>query len=81
MTVAHAFRASKAYTIFVVCISIFTEVLLLNIVVPILPFVLRDELGLDAADVQTWSSILLAAHGFALIIGSCESDRTLSNVS
>ena len=70
MLISQEFRASKAFTVFVVCVSIFSEILLLNIVVPILPFILRDRLNLNEAGVQKWSSILLAAHGFGLIVGS-----------
>ena len=71
---AQSFRSSKTFTIFVVCTAIFTDTLLLNIVIPILPFVLTDRVGLSEADAQKWNSILLASFGGAMILGS----RTLS---
>lgn len=67
---AREFRASKVFTVFVVSLSIFSEMLLLNIIVPILPFLIRERLHFDEVNVQKWSSILLAAHGFAMIVGS-----------
>ena len=73
MMLAHSLRASKTFTIFVVCIAIFTDTLLLNIVVPILPYVLSKRVGLSKEDVQQWNSILLASYGAALMLGSCTS--------
>ena len=66
------FRSSAALTIFVVCAAVFSDTLLLNIVVPILPFILTDRVHLSAESAQEWNAVLLASCGGALIVGSCE---------
>lgn len=69
---AQKFRSSKTFVVFVVCTAIFTDTLLLNIVLPVLPYALSDRIGLSESDTQRWNSILLAAYGVALIFGSCK---------
>lgn len=67
-----SFRASKTFTTFVISFAIFTDILLQNLVVPVLPYALRTRIGLeDEADVQKWTSILLAAFGASLMMGCC----------
>ncbi|KAL8992809.1 MAG: hypothetical protein Q9169_006824 [Polycauliona sp. 2 TL-2023] len=67
---AHSFRASKTFTTLVVSFAIFTDILIQNLVVPVLPYALNTRAGLDRKDdIQTWTSILLAAFGAALMIG------------
>ena len=69
----HALRASKGFTVFVVCVAVFSDILLQNLVVPVLPYALEERVGLtDEAEVQRWNSILLAAFGGALMMGSRE---------
>jgi len=41
----HAFRASKAFTTFVVCLSVFTDVLLQSVMVSVLPYALTIIFG------------------------------------
>ena len=75
-----ALRASKAFTVFVVCVGVFSDVLLQNLVVPVLPYALKERVGLaDEADVQWWNSLLLAAFGGAFMLGSrtCGLDRSV----
>ena len=68
-----ALRASKTFTVFVVCVAVFADILLQNLVVPVLPYALRERVGLtEEEDVQKWSSILLSAFGGAFMGGSCE---------
>lgn len=68
----HALRASNSFTVFVVCVAVFSDVLLQNLVVPVLPYALEERVGLtDDADVQRWNSILLAAFGMTFMLGSC----------
>lgn len=68
----HALRASKAFVVFVVCLAVFSDVLLQNLVVPVLPYALKERVGLvDEVDVQWWNSLLLAAFGGAFMTGSC----------
>ena len=72
---ARDFRASKTFTTFVVCISIFTDILLQNLIVPVLPYALSERVGLTREDeVQRWNSILLAAYSASLMVGSCRSN-------
>lgn len=69
---AQSFRASKTFTTFVVCVSIFTDILLQNLIVPVLPYALSERVGLsNKDDVQRWNSILLASYGGSLMVGSC----------
>ena len=75
-----ALRASKSFTVFVVCVGVFSDVLLQNLVVPVLPYALKERVGLtDEADVQWWNSLLLAAFGGAFMLGSrtCGLDRSV----
>ena len=68
---ARSLRASKAFTIFVVSVAIFTDILLQNLIIPVLPFALRTRVGFqNEAQVQQWTAILLAASWAALTIGS-----------
>ncbi|KAG7002151.1 MFS domain-containing protein [Physcia stellaris] len=67
-----SFRASKAFTTLVVSIAFFTDILLQNLVVPVLPYALHSRIGLnDTDDIQRWTSILSSAFGAALMVGSC----------
>ena len=78
-----ALRASKAFTIFVVCVGVFSDVLLQNLVVPVLPYALKERVGLaDEADVQWWNSLLLASFGGAFMLGSrtCGLDRSVHSL-
>jgi len=69
---ARSFRASKAFTTFVVSFAIFTDILLQNLVVPVLPYALHTRIGLqDEDDIQWWTSVLLSAFGVSLMLGSC----------
>ncbi|KAL9583875.1 MAG: hypothetical protein Q9212_002454 [Teloschistes hypoglaucus] len=59
-------RASRKFTIFVVSVAVFADVFLQNLISPVLPYALRDRFGLsDDADVQRWTSTLIAAFGGA----------------
>ena len=68
---AQSFRSSKTFTTFVVCVAIFTDILLQNLVVPVLPYALQQRVGLfRKEEIQKWNSILLASYGGALMFGS-----------
>ena len=68
----HDLRASKEFTTFVVCVAVFSDVLLQDLIVPVLPYALRERVGLkDEVDVQRWNSLLLSAGGGAFLLGSC----------
>ena len=69
---ARSFRASKTFTTLVVSFAIFTDVLLQNLVVPVLPYALRMRVGVQDEDaIQSWTSILLAAFGVSMMLGNC----------
>ena len=69
---SRSFRASKTFVTFVVCVALFTDILILSLVVPVLPYALSSRIGLQTeAQIQSWTSILLAAYGIASIMGSC----------
>lgn len=75
--VAQKSRASKTFTSFIVCVSVHTDILLQNLIVPVLPYALSERVGLSREDdVQKWNSILLASFGGSLMVGSCESYLT-----
>ena len=72
--IAREFRASKTFVTFVISMSIFTDILLQNLIVPVLPYALRERVGLsEEIEVQKWNSILLGAYSACLMVGSCRS--------
>lgn len=72
---AREIRSSKGFVTFVVCVAIFTDMLLSNLIVPMLPYALLERVGLPKEDVQKWNSILLALYGGSQIVGSCTSSQ------
>ena len=69
----HDLRVSKKFTTFVVCVAVFSDVLLQGLLVPVLPYALTERLGLtDEVDVQRWNSLLLSAGAGTFMLGSCE---------
>lgn len=70
---AREIRSSKGFVIFVVCVAVFTDLLLSNLIVPMLPYALLERVGLPEEDVQKWNSILLALYGGSQMVGSCTS--------
>jgi hypothetical protein len=70
MAFGHEYRASKGYTLLVVCIAVFTDVFVYGLVVPVMPFALTQRLGVQEEDVQMWNSILLGVLGIAIITGA-----------
>ncbi|KAL8924326.1 MAG: hypothetical protein Q9208_004107 [Pyrenodesmia sp. 3 TL-2023] len=67
---AKSFRSSDGFIIFVVGAAVFTDMLLYGLIVPILPYMLSDRIGIPQEEVQKWNSILLGSFGAALTIGS-----------
>lgn len=63
-------RSSRWFTILVVSFSIFTDLFLYSIVVPVLPFALSQRAGVGSHDVQRWVSVLLTVYGVSLLVGS-----------
>ncbi|RHZ63668.1 hypothetical protein CDV55_106222 [Aspergillus turcosus] len=63
-------RSSKVFVIFVVSFATFTDILLYGLIVPVTPTALHERVGLSEDDEQSWTSILLALYGAALLAAS-----------
>ncbi|RDW79270.1 MFS transporter [Aspergillus mulundensis] len=63
-------RSSKAFVTWVVAIAVFTDVFIYGMIIPILPEVLKTRASIPEEELQKWMSILLAAFGGALFVGS-----------
>ena len=73
MAALRRFRASKTFAVLMVCVAIFTDMMLATLVAPVLPFALSELIGLEEGEVQRWNAILLALYGAALTAGSGQS--------
>ena len=63
----------RSHTLFIIStvgIGLFTDLFLYGLVVPILPFILRDRVSLPAAQIQSHVSGLLAAYAGASVLCS-----------
>ncbi|KAK3674180.1 hypothetical protein LTR78_006027 [Recurvomyces mirabilis] len=60
-------RSSATFIIITVSTSIFTDIFLYGIVVPVLPFALTSRSSIQPDQIQTWISIFLAVYGAALL--------------
>ncbi|KAL8879020.1 MAG: hypothetical protein Q9205_005302 [Flavoplaca limonia] len=63
-------RSSKGFILATVCVAIFTDAFLYGVVVPVLPFSLRERSGVPEDQVQWWNSFIFAVFGGAILIGS-----------
>ena len=63
-------RASTVFIVGTVAISLFTDLFLYGLVVPILPFILQDRIHLPEDQIQSHVSGLLAAYAAASVIFS-----------
>ncbi|RAH57682.1 MFS transporter [Aspergillus piperis CBS 112811] len=63
-------RSSNAFIIFVVVFAVFTDVLLYGLIVPVAPTALHERVGMSVDQEQSWTSILLALYGAALLAAS-----------
>ncbi|GAQ03075.1 uncharacterized MFS-type transporter C18.02 [Aspergillus lentulus] len=68
-------RSSRVFVIFVVSFATFTDTLLYGLIVPVTPTALHERVGLSEDDEQSWTSILLALYGAALLAASREFDH------
>jgi MFS family permease len=75
-------RASTLFIIATVAVGIFTDLFLYGLIVPVLPFLLRERVSLPQEEVQSYSSALLAAYAAASVCFSLPAgwiaDRTSS---
>ena len=63
-------RSSTLFITSTVGIGLFTDLFLYGLVVPILPFILRDRVGLPDSQIQSHVSALLAAYAGASVLFS-----------
>jgi MFS family permease len=63
-------RSSTFFIIFVVGTAIFTDLFIYSIIVPVLPFVLRDRLGVPEVQLQIYVSVLLGVMAASSFIFS-----------
>ncbi|RAL01253.1 MFS transporter [Aspergillus ibericus CBS 121593] len=63
-------RSSNGFVMFVVAFAVFTDVLLYGLIVPVAPTALHQRVGLSVDQEQSWTSILLALYGAALLATS-----------
>jgi MFS family permease len=75
-------RGSTLFIIATVAVGIFTDLFLYGLIVPVLPFLLRERISLPQEEVQSYSSALLAAYAAASVCFSLPAgwiaDRTSS---
>ncbi|KAL8883898.1 MAG: hypothetical protein Q9215_007934 [Flavoplaca cf. flavocitrina] len=65
-----AWRSNTLFIVSTVGIGLFTDLFLYGLVVPILPFILRDRVSLPEDQIQTYVSALLAAYAGASVLFS-----------
>ncbi|XWW94321.1 hypothetical protein V2A60_002264 [Cordyceps javanica] len=64
----YQWRSKRLFVIATVGIGLFSDLFLYGIVVPVMPFVLRDRLGVDDGDIQTQTSRQLAAYAGSSVL-------------
>ena len=64
----YRWRSQRLFIIVTVGIGLFSDLFLYGIVVPVMPFVLRDRLGIDADAIQTQTSRQLAAYAGSSVL-------------
>ncbi|BFZ58285.1 hypothetical protein PYCC9005_005347 [Savitreella phatthalungensis] len=65
-----SWRSSTTFIVGVIAIALFTDLFLYGLIVPVLPFVLKDRLGLPDGDLQKTTSILLGIYAGSTVITS-----------
>lgn len=63
-------RASTVFIVATVAVGLFTDLFLYGLIVPILPFMLRDRIDLPEEKVQSYVSAMLAAYAGASVVFS-----------
>jgi MFS family permease len=63
-------RSSKLFILTTICMAVATDTFLYGIIVPVIPFALSSRVGVAQSSVQSWTSILLAVYGAALLVCS-----------
>ncbi|KAK7534349.1 major facilitator superfamily domain-containing protein [Phyllosticta citribraziliensis] len=63
-------RTNSVFIVSTVAIGLFTDLFLYGLIVPILPFMLEDRVGIPQSQVQSWVSGLLTAYAAASVLFS-----------
>lgn len=63
-------RSNTLFIISTVAVGLFTDLFLYGLIVPVLPFMLKDRVGLPQDQVQTHTSVLLALYAAASVVFS-----------
>ncbi|ESZ92142.1 putative MFS amine transporter [Sclerotinia borealis F-4128] len=63
-------RSNTLFILATVAIGMFTDLFLYGLIVPILPFILSDRLGVEASEIQYYTSVLLASYAGASVVFS-----------
>ena len=63
-------RSSKPFICTTVNLAAFTDSYIYNLIIPVLPFALREEFRVSDEYVQCWIGMILAAYGVGLGIGA-----------
>ncbi|KAI1505197.1 major facilitator superfamily domain-containing protein [Biscogniauxia marginata] len=63
-------RSNTLFIIATVAVGLFTDLFLYGLVVPVLPFMLRDRLAIPEDEIQSYVSNLLAAYAGASVVSS-----------
>ncbi|KAL1922541.1 uncharacterized protein VTP21DRAFT_10080 [Calcarisporiella thermophila] len=64
------FRSSRHLVLFTVALGIFVDMFIYSVIVPIMPFHLRDHLGFVEDNISSTIGILLGLYAVGLLIGS-----------
>ncbi|KAH8665702.1 major facilitator superfamily domain-containing protein [Tricladium varicosporioides] len=70
MPVFERIRSSNWFIISTVCFTSFTDTFIYGVIVPVLPYSLKEQARVPEVNVQFWSSLLLAAFGLAQFLFS-----------
>lgn len=65
--------AWRSHSLFILCtvtLALFTDLFLYGLVIPILPFMLSDGVGVPPSQIQTYTSAMLAAFAAAVVVVS-----------
>jgi MFS family permease len=63
-------RSNTFFILSTVSVGLFTDLFLYGLVVPILPFILKDRISIPQDEIQTYTSILLGCYAGASVICS-----------
>ncbi|KAG4027217.1 hypothetical protein MFRU_032g00830 [Monilinia fructicola] len=63
-------RSNTIFILATVAIGMFTDLFLYGLIVPIIPFILSDRIGVDESEIQYYTSVLLASYAGASVVFS-----------